>query len=58
VVDRIFKRLTRLLEQCRRSGPARRKFHADETGEIAGLVHALDQKRPSAVIHHRPTPAR
>ena len=58
VVDRIFKRLTGLLEQRSRSGLARRKFHAGETGEMAGLVHALDQERPSAVIHHRPTPAR
>jgi hypothetical protein len=55
VVDHIFQRLTWLLDQRCRSGLARRKLHA---GEVGGMVHALDQDRPSAVIHHRPTPAR
>jgi len=50
MVDRIFERLTRLLEQRCRSGLAWRKFHA---GEIGGMVHALDQDRPPAVIDHR-----
>jgi hypothetical protein len=40
VVDRVFERLTRFLEQRGRSGLARRKLHA---GEIGGMVHALDQ---------------
>jgi hypothetical protein len=50
VVDRIFERLTWLLEQRRRSSLARSKFDA---GEIGRMVHSLDQDRPPAVIDHR-----
>jgi hypothetical protein len=49
VVDRVLKRLTRLLEQRRCSSLAGSKFHA---GEIGGMVHALDQDRPSTIIDY------
>jgi hypothetical protein len=47
VIDCVLKRLTWLLEQRGCLGLARRKLHA---GDIGGMVHALDQDRPPAVI--------
>jgi hypothetical protein len=46
VVDRVFERLTRFLEQRGRSGLARRKLDA---GGVGGMVHALDQDSPGRV---------
>jgi hypothetical protein len=51
VVDRVFERLTRFLEQRGRSGFARRKVHA---GEIGGMVHALIRTMPVACLEFRP----
>jgi hypothetical protein len=49
VVDCILKRLARFLEQRGRPGLAGRQFHA---GDVGGMVHALDQDRPPAVVDH------
>jgi hypothetical protein len=49
VVDRVFKRLTWILEQRGCSSFAGCQFHA---GEIGGMVHALDQDRPPTVVDY------
>src|SRR5260370_7888684 len=48
-VDSILEILARLLEQRRGPRLARRKLHS---GEYTGVIHPLNQGRPSAVLHH------